>query len=269
MFKCYSGHFTALKINEKNVVWSVIPTFSYISNISSHHLTYPLTVRVVGAPQMITQPVSSIFPCSPLPLGFDELQASVHSLMLSSHLFLCLPCLLPPLNVPCEMVLARPGERETWPYHCSLSLLTMVRRPSCGPIACWILARTSSLVTGSLYEMRSLAPHFHGLYSSLELCCESPWFTSIQEDVCDKEVRQLYLVTERNTPVIPNWFQPCQCCCCLCYLKYLNGQTLASIIFLAGQWLNLVYCSQHRELSFQIYLVGGWDSFSRLRFDGF
>ena len=31
--------------------------------------TYPLTARVVGAPQMISQPVSSIFPCSPLPSG--------------------------------------------------------------------------------------------------------------------------------------------------------------------------------------------------------
>ena len=31
------------------------------------HLIYPLTTRVVGAPQMILQPVSSIFPCSPLP----------------------------------------------------------------------------------------------------------------------------------------------------------------------------------------------------------
>ena len=30
----------------------------------------------------------------------------VHSLM-SSHLFLCLPCLLSPFNVPCKMVLAR------------------------------------------------------------------------------------------------------------------------------------------------------------------
>ena len=26
----------------------------------------------------------------------------VHSLMLSSHLFLCLPCLLPPFTVPCK-----------------------------------------------------------------------------------------------------------------------------------------------------------------------
>ena len=106
----------------------------------------------------------------------------VHSLMLSSHLFLCLPCLLHLFTMPCNMVLARPDERETWPYHCSLRLFTMVRRSSCGPIACWILARTSSLVTWTLYEMRhifAVAPYFYGLYSSLKLCCEDPWFTSI------------------------------------------------------------------------------------------
>ena len=32
-------------------------------------IIYPLTARVVGAPHMILQPVSSIFPCSPLPSG--------------------------------------------------------------------------------------------------------------------------------------------------------------------------------------------------------
>ena len=53
---------------------------------------------------------------------------SVHYLMLSSRLFLCLPCLLPPFTVPCKMVLARPVGRETWPYHCSWRLFTMVRR---------------------------------------------------------------------------------------------------------------------------------------------
>ena len=79
----------------------------------------------------------------------------VHSLM-SSHLFLCLPCLLPPFTVPCKMVLARPDERETLPYHCSLRLFTVVRRSSYGPVACWMLARTSSLVTRSLHEMRSI-----------------------------------------------------------------------------------------------------------------
>ena len=81
---------------------------------------------------------------------------AVHSLMLSSHLFLCLPCLLPPFTVPCKKVLARPDDHETWPYHCSSHLFTMVRRSSCGPTACWILAQTSSLVTWSMYEMRSI-----------------------------------------------------------------------------------------------------------------
>ena len=80
----------------------------------------------------------------------------VHSLMLPFNLFLCLPCLLPPFTVPCKMVLARPDEWETWPHHCSLRLFTIVRRSSCGPIACLILARTSSLVTWSLYEMCSI-----------------------------------------------------------------------------------------------------------------
>ena len=66
----------------------------------------------------------------------------VLSLMLSSHLSLCRPCLLPPFTVPSKMVLARPDERETWPYHCSLRLFTIVRRSLCGPIACWILITT-------------------------------------------------------------------------------------------------------------------------------
>ena len=79
----------------------------------------------------------------------------VHSLM-SSHLFLRPPVLLLPFTVPYKMVLARPDERETWPYNCSLRLFTIVRRSLCGPIACWILAQTSSLVTWSLYEMCSI-----------------------------------------------------------------------------------------------------------------
>ena len=35
----------------------------------SSHLVYPLTARIILAPQMISQPVSSIFPCSPPPSG--------------------------------------------------------------------------------------------------------------------------------------------------------------------------------------------------------
>ena len=73
----------------------------------------------------------------------------VHSLMVSSPFF-CPPGRLPHFTVPCKMVLARPDERETCPYHCSLCVFTVVRRFSCSPIACWILVRTSSLVTWSI-----------------------------------------------------------------------------------------------------------------------
>ena len=46
--------------------WMLIKIFE---NHTHHHHIYPLTARVVGAPQMISQPVSSIFPCSALPCG--------------------------------------------------------------------------------------------------------------------------------------------------------------------------------------------------------
>ena len=89
--------------------------------MSFSHLIYPLTTRVVGAPQMISQSVSSISPHSPLPsetwLRFER---CVHSLMMSSHLFFCLPCLLPPFTVPCKTVLARPDNQETCPCRCSM-----------------------------------------------------------------------------------------------------------------------------------------------------
>ena len=192
-------------------------------------LIYPLTARLVGAPQMILQLVSSIFPCSPLPSGTWWTPGL-------SILWFCLPTSSPVCLVffPLSLCLARWFLQDpmngTCPYHCSLCLFMLVRS-SCGLTAWWILAQTSSLVTWSLYEMHSLAvaPHFHGLYSSLKLYCEDPWFRSIQEDGCDKRVHQLCLGTERNTPVIPNWFQPSQCCCCLCYPgDYLRLGTLVS-----------------------------------------
>ena len=39
----------------------------------------------------------------------------VHSLMLSSHLFLCLACLLPSFTVPCKMVFGQTISGQVWP----------------------------------------------------------------------------------------------------------------------------------------------------------
>ena len=65
----------------------------------SSHLIYPLTAMVVGAPQMISQPVScfSLFSTGPGELHacpFPDVVIPIQTLMLSSHLFLCLHCLL-------------------------------------------------------------------------------------------------------------------------------------------------------------------------------
>ena len=63
----------------------------------------------------------------------------VHSLMLSSHHFLCLPLCLPPSTVLCRIVLASPDHYVTCPYHFSLRLFTEIRRSSYGPMVFPIL----------------------------------------------------------------------------------------------------------------------------------
>ena len=79
----------------------------------------------------------------------------VHFLMLSSHLFLCLPCFLPTFTMPCKMVSAGPDEGETCPYHFSLHIFTTIMSPY-GAIASWILERNSSFITLALQEMCSI-----------------------------------------------------------------------------------------------------------------
>ena len=119
-------------------------------------LPIPLSQWTVGAPQMSWQPA----PSTPLVSAAAPSVKPVHSRMLSSHLFFCLPRLLPPWTVPCMIVLASPDDLVMWPYHLSLRCLTVVRRSSWGPKACRVLFRISSLVMWSLYVMvRSFLRH--------------------------------------------------------------------------------------------------------------
>ena len=62
----------------------------------------------------------------------------VHSLILSSHLFFCLPLFHFPFTVPCRIVFAKPEDLETWPNHLSFRFLTRVRSSSYSPTAAWI-----------------------------------------------------------------------------------------------------------------------------------
>ena len=59
----------------------------------------------------IRRPQSWDLPSNPGTEYWDSPKSMpVHSLMMSSHLFLCLPRLLPPCIVPCKMFLAKPDE---------------------------------------------------------------------------------------------------------------------------------------------------------------
>ena len=57
----------------------------------------------------------------------------VHSVMLSSHHFFCLPLHLAPWTIPYRIVLASSDDHVTCPYHFSMRLFTEVRRSSYAP----------------------------------------------------------------------------------------------------------------------------------------
>ena len=138
-----------------------------------HHRHHHLSLNPQGRWSTTDDFATSFLDYSVLhcPQGLGDLQARPIPrcwLVFLPHLFFCLPCLLPPFTVPCKMVLARHDEQETCPYHCSLHLFTMVRRSLSGPIGCWILAWSSSLLTQSLYEMQGvLQEHLMSMASIL------------------------------------------------------------------------------------------------------
>ena len=118
------------------------------SNLISHlSQLSPLTLEVVGAPQMTLQQSFQPFPVFRCPHGISKphsrpfLDVIFPSLLLSSS---------PSCSFywPCRTVFTMP--EDMWPYHLSFRVLTMVRRSLCTPTAFWILLRTSSFVTWSL-----------------------------------------------------------------------------------------------------------------------
>ena len=56
----------------------------------------------------------------------------IHLLILSSHLFFCLPLFL--FTVPCWIVFSKPEDIETWPNHLSVRFLTRIRSSSYSPM---------------------------------------------------------------------------------------------------------------------------------------
>ena len=101
--------------NKRSAQATVMPwsSKSYTHLISSQSLN--LVGRRGTTDDVATIPFHSF-------LSSDALRESpnpipVHSLMLSSHLFFCLPLLLVPFPFPCRIFFAMPEDLEMWPYH--------------------------------------------------------------------------------------------------------------------------------------------------------
>ena len=104
----------------------VKPMLLYASEISIYLSICHIILWTVGAPHDVTPNLRH----SSLSSAFLTVSLSpkpVHSQMLSSHRFLCLPLLLPPCSVPWWNVFARPEDLVMCPYHCSLRCFTMVK----------------------------------------------------------------------------------------------------------------------------------------------
>ena len=116
---CHASH----PANRTNTTYDIDP---YDTHLSTYLSICPIILWTVGAPHDVTTNLRH----SSLSSAFLTVSLSpkpVHSQMLSSHRFLCLPLLLPPCTVPWRNVLARPEDLVMCPYHCSLHCFTMAK----------------------------------------------------------------------------------------------------------------------------------------------
>ena len=192
----------------------------------------PLTARVVGAPQIILRPVFSIFPVLHCPLGLGELQACPFPVVVFP------PFPLSALSSSSFHCALQDGFGQTW----------------------WTGDMTIPLQFAFLYDGQEVFVWSdclldlgtddlvgkHGLCMRCVVSCGSTsfprlvfffwallWGSKIHKHtgrwVWQGSTSVVSWNWKNNTHVIPNWFQPCQCCCCLCYPgEYLRLWTLIS-----------------------------------------
>ena len=132
--------FTVLKIPvEKPLKQCSLQSNNYIGSQEVYSiLFYPITLE--GRRGTTDEFATTPFHLDLFSAALVELAKSipVHSLILSSHLFFCLPLFLFPFTVPCRIVFAKPEDLDTWPNHLSFRFLTRVRSSSYSPMAAWI-----------------------------------------------------------------------------------------------------------------------------------
>ena len=104
-----------------NLSWYIWLTITYLARALMLVFQYILRVNVFKSNPMrlLLEYITFVGSASFIP---------VHSFILSSHLFFCLPLLLAPFTVPCRTVFAMPEYLEIWPYLLSFRFFTMVMR---------------------------------------------------------------------------------------------------------------------------------------------
>ena len=226
-------HPTTLTYTKMNCPKQAKP--QYRTPIHLSYLIYPLTKRVVGAPQMILQPVSSIFPCSPLPSGTWQTPGlSTPWCCLRTSSSVCLVFFFP-LSL-CPAIWFWPDLKNGRHDHTTAVCVSLPW--SGGLCVVWLPA-------GSWHGL----PHWqHGLcIRCVVSCCSNsfPWLVFffgalLWGSMIHKHTGRW--MWQGSTSVLcwswekyscqSSWFQPCQCCCCLCYPGYspVSGLQSSSVI---------------------------------------
>ena len=138
---------------------------------TSSHLTYPLTTRVVGAPKMISQPVSSILLCFPLLSGTwrtPGLSIPWYCLPTSSFV-----CLLSSSPFHCAL---QDGFGQTWwtgDMSISLQFASLYNGQEVYVWSDCLLDLGTDFLIGNMVFVwdawyLAVAPHFQGLCSSFK-----------------------------------------------------------------------------------------------------
>ena len=161
----------------------------------------------LGHHRRFLQPPSST-PCHSLFCSMLLHSRPVHSFMLSSHCFLCLPLHLPPCTVPCRIVLASPDDLVTCLCHLSLHLFQWSQvfvRPN------GVLNSGFHFFIGYLISVRDTkefaeTSHLQCLYPYFNVCFYGPHFTCIQKYGHDQGTHQSDLGADGDVLVIPNDF---------------------------------------------------------------
>ena len=97
--------------------WSHWKGESLARELKNSHLIYPLTMRVVGAPQMISQPVSSIFARSPRPSGTRQTPDLSIPWCLPISSFVSMPLVLLVISLVFSALISMPQAVEALSRH--------------------------------------------------------------------------------------------------------------------------------------------------------